>query len=126
MMTKKHKKLKHILLILSVMISVFFIAIVGFVTFTYNRYSLDVNKLTSINNGIKVYSASGNENTLYNTNRSIVEIETLPEYVKNAFIDTEDKRFYSHNGYDLKRIVKSMLVNITTQSKSQGASTISQ
>jgi len=114
------------MLILSLLISVLFGALILTVTYFYNKYDLDVAKLTSINNGIKVYSADGSDNTLYNTNRSIVELETLPSHVKNAFIDIEDKRFYSHNGYDLKRIVKSTLINFITKSKSQGASTISQ
>ncbi len=126
MMVKKSNKLKKVLLILSVMIIFIFLAMAITTVYFYNKYKLDINKLTSLNNGIKVYSASGIDNTLYNTNRSIVEIETLPEYVKNAFIDIEDKRFYSHNGYDLKRILKSGFINLTTNSKSQGASTISQ
>lgn len=124
-MTKK-KKLKRFLLCLSFVISFVFISIFLTITIVYSKYDLDKEKLTSINNGIRVYSSSGSETTLYNTNRSIVEIETLPNYVKNAFIDIEDKRFYSHNGYDLKRIIKSAFINITSRSKSQGASTISQ
>ena len=125
-MAKKQFKLKKVLLILSIFIFSLFISIIGMVTFFYNRYALDTYKLTSFNNGIKVYSASGNDNTLYNTNRSIIEIESLPKHVKDAFIDIEDKRFYTHNGYDFKRIVKSAFVNLSNQSKSQGASTISQ
>ena len=91
-----------------------------------SKYKLDVNKLTSFNNGIKVYSSNGEDNTLYNSNRSIIEIETLPDHVVNAFISVEDKRFYQHNGYDVKRIIKSAMVNFASKSKSQGASTISQ
>lgn len=111
---------------MSILVTFLFLSLVGVVTILYNKYTLDINKLTSVNNGIKVYSATGIDNTLYNTNRSIVEIETLPKYVKDAFIAIEDKRFYSHNGYDLKRIIKSSMVNFTNKSKSQGASTISQ
>lgn len=122
----KKSKLKKILLIISIFIIILFLSCIAFVTIVYNKYDLDVNKLTSLNNGVRVYSASGQDNTLYNTNRSIITLDTLPEYVKNAFIDTEDKRFYSHNGYDIKRIIKASFVNMATNSKSQGASTISQ
>ena len=125
-MTKRHNKVKKILLTISLIITFLFISVSVFLAIIYNKYDLDIDKLTSVNNGIKVYSSNMNNNTLYNTNRSIVEIETLPEYVLDAFIDTEDKRFYSHNGYDLKRIVKASIVNLTTGSKSQGASTIRQ
>ena len=126
MAKNKHKKLKIVLLTLSIIVLVLFASAGIFVGIVYNRYDLDTSMLTEVNNGVKVYSSTGVENTLYNTNRSLVEIENLPEYVKNAFIDTEDKRFYSHNGFDIKRIAKAMIVNIKSGSKAQGASTISQ
>lgn len=125
-MTKKNSKFKRVFLIISLLIVILFLSTLSIFTFLYFKYDLDIEKLTSLNNGVKVYSATGFDSTLYNTNRSVVEISTLPEHVKNAFIDIEDKRFYSHNGYDLKRIIKSLFVNFTTQSKTQGASTISQ
>ena len=126
MMINNKSKAKKFILVLSIMISCLFLSVVGFISFVYHKYDLDIGKLTSLNNGIKVYSASGNDSTLYNTNRSIVDIDELPEHVKNAFISIEDKNFYKHNGYDLKRIAKALFVNATTKSKSQGASTISQ
>lgn len=126
-MTKnKHKKTKRILLILSIIILSFFVSCGIAVTVIYNKYQLDTNLLTQVNNGIKVYSATGADSTMYNTSRSIVNIDDLPDYVVNAFVDTEDKRFYKHNGYDLKRILKAGLINIKSGSKAQGASTISQ
>ncbi len=120
------QKIRKICLVLSIIIGIMFLSLVCTVTVFYNKYNLNIEKLTSLNNGIKVYSATGSDNTLYNTNRSIIDIDELPEYVKDAFIDIEDKRFYSHNGFDLKRILKSAMVNLNTKSKSQGASTISQ
>ena len=50
----------------------------------------------------------------------------IPSHVKNAFISVEDKRFYSHNGIDLKRIIGATLINLKDFSFSQGATTISQ
>lgn len=125
-MVKNKSKLKKFLLVLAIFVSIVFLAIFSTVTYFYHKYDLDIEKLTSVNNGIKVYSADGTDTTLYNSNRSITEIETLPNYVLDAFVSVEDKRFYEHNGYDLKRIVKACMVNFTTKSKSQGASTISQ
>lgn len=66
------------------------------------------------------------DNNYYNIDRKIINIKDLHPYTVNAFIDIEDKRFYSHNGYDLKRIAKSSLVNLKNHSKKQGASTITQ
>lgn len=125
-MEKRKGKFKKSLLIIAIIICIIFISFLSFFAILYNKYTLDTYKLTSVNNGIKVYSASGSNSSLYNTNRSIVSINNLPEYVKNAFIDAEDKRFYKHSGFDFIRIVKAGLVNLTTKSKSQGASTISQ
>lgn len=122
----KNHIFKKVIILICLFVSLFFISAGIAIGVVYNKYQLDVDALTSLNNGVKVYSLDGEETTLYNTNRSIVEIETLPEYVKNAFIDTEDKRFYSHPGFDIKRIVKASLVNMKNGSKSQGASTISQ
>ncbi len=47
------------------------------------------------------------------------------ELIKST-IYTEDKHFYDHHGFDFLRIMKAMYVNITSKTKSQGASTISQ
>ncbi len=55
-----------------------------------------------------------------------VAFEDLPTHTVRAFIDTEDKRFFSHNGYDFKRIVKAAWNNLKARSFQQGASTISQ
>ncbi len=123
---KRHKFFKRFLICFSVAFLFLFGSAFTYFVVLYNRYDLDINKLTSVNNGIRVYSATGQDNTLYNSNRSIVEIDSLPKYVLNAFVDVEDKRFYSHKGYDLKRIAKAGIVNLTSKSKSQGASTISQ
>lgn len=50
----------------------------------------------------------------------------LPQKLRYAFVDNEDKRFYSHHGFDYKRIVKATWENIRSRSFKQGASTISQ
>ena len=43
-----------------------------------------------------------------------------------AVISTEDKRFYKHNGFDVKRIARAALNNAKSKSFKEGASTISQ
>ncbi len=55
-----------------------------------------------------------------------VDIKDVPDNIKNAIIATEDKNFYHHHGYDPIGVLRSMIVNITTGSLSQGASTITQ
>ncbi len=72
----------------------------------------------------------GNEEIVRNASTSFLKQTTsicdVPEYTKRAFIDTEDKRFYSHRGYDIRRIAKATLNNLKSHSFKEGASTISQ
>ncbi len=56
-----------------------------------------------------------------------MSFDEIPEYVKDAFTVTEDKRFYEHNGIDAGGIVRAVWVQIQNKGKiSQGASTITQ
>ncbi len=50
----------------------------------------------------------------------------VPKNLKNAFVAIEDKRFYSHKGYDVWRIGGAMLKNISVGTMKEGASTITQ
>ena len=122
----KKYKIKKAILILCTMLGSLFISASVFIGVSYHKFKLDKLKLTSFNNGVIVVASNDNQIEKHNSTRSITSLNELPEYVKNAFIAIEDKNFYSHNGYDFKRIIKSLLVNITSNSKSQGASTISQ
>ena len=58
--------------------------------------------------------------------RKIVRYENIPPHVRNAFIAVEDKRFFEHEGVDLKSIIAAMLENIQEGSWVRGASTITQ
>lgn len=59
-------------------------------------------------------------------NRDVVKIDKIPKELQMAFVTVEDKRFYSHHGFDLKRTGKAMFVNIIKMRKAQGGSTITQ
>lgn len=71
-------------------------------------------------NGQEITSISGAKEMYY------VEYEKIPAVVKNAFILTEDRKFFSHNGIDIYAIARSVLANIKSSSIAQGASTITQ
>lgn len=55
--------------------------------------------------------------------RSFVDINHIPENMKNAVVAIEDRRFYQHGGIDTKGILRAAVNNVTGGSK-QGASTI--
>lgn len=55
-----------------------------------------------------------------------VTINQIPQVVQDAFVSTEDKRFYSHNGIDPIGIARAVFKDIISLSKDEGASTITQ
>lgn len=59
-------------------------------------------------------------------NRVPVDIEDIPEVVKNAFIAIEDTRFEKHFGIDPYRILGAAWADIKSASLKEGASTITQ
>ena len=61
--------------------------------------------------------------------RVFMPIRTIPDLVKNAFIAAEDKNFYTHEGVDLKAIMRAALTNVKNVGMGRrpiGASTITQ
>lgn len=56
--------------------------------------------------------------------RSVVRLEQIPQHVKDAFVITEDKRFYRHDGIDYIRILGSVWANVKAMGFAEGFSTI--
>ena len=55
-----------------------------------------------------------------------VPIAELPDYVPNAFVAIEDRRFYSHHGVDPLGIARALVADVLRRGASQGGSTITQ
>lgn len=55
-----------------------------------------------------------------------VESEEIPDLVKQAFIATEDKRFFEHNGVDLWAIGRAAVKDVMARALVEGGSTITQ
>lgn len=55
----------------------------------------------SKNETVEVAQISGEQNRVW------VSLKDMPENLKNAFVCTEDQRFYEHNGVDWKRTISS-------------------
>ncbi len=56
--------------------------------------------------------------------RTLVKLDEIPETVQQAFVITEDKRFYSHAGVDWKRVLGALARDILARGWDQGFSTI--
>ena len=81
--------------------------------------------------GELVSSMSTNPIVLYTVQaedrkRRKVSIEEIPKEVQLAVVAVEDSRFYEHEGVDFIGVARAIVVNAVSNSKSQGASTITQ
>lgn len=75
----------------------------------------------------RVYDADGNEiASYYLQNRRSVTLDEISDYVKLGVVDTEDKRFYDHNGVDPQGILRAVVGQLTGSGDAGGGSTITQ
>ncbi len=90
--------------------------------------NFDKNKLNEVYTSLTVLDNSGNalNEPLYLNNYKQIPLSAMHEYTYMAFVAVEDKRFFSHNGIDLTRVVGAILHNLKSFSYKEGASTISQ
>lgn len=116
-------KKKRILLKLFVFF-VFFVCILFTFLYFFIRLSpkLDLKKT----NNIILYDKDNNIFFKGNGSKEWISLDIIDEDLINATISIEDKRFYSHNGFDYIRILKSIYNNIKSKDIVEGASTISQ
>ncbi|WP_368042545.1 transglycosylase domain-containing protein [Ectobacillus sp. JY-23] len=75
----------------------------------------------------KFYDKDGNFIYEYGKERRTkITYEQVPKILEDAFIATEDARFYQHHGVDVKRTMKAIFENVTGDFGAQGGSTITQ
>ncbi len=66
------------------------------------------------------------EDIYYEENREICKYEELPDNLKNAFIAIEDKTFWTHKGFNFRRIFGAIWSSLTGGGEISGTSTITQ
>jgi penicillin-binding protein 1A len=62
----------------------------------------------------------------YREKRFFVPYRDIPDHVRKALVAAEDRRFYSHHGFDVRGIVRAISRNIAANSVMEGGSTITQ
>lgn len=119
---------RKILLVFALGFLTCWIAFFAFFFSVTKSAKLNPEKLLLPTTQVSIYAESGEEIHVFGSfdKRSIVPIDSLPPYLPTAFINTEDRRFYQHNGFDCKGIVRAFLKNAKSKSFKEGASTISQ
>jgi membrane peptidoglycan carboxypeptidase len=60
--------------------------------------------------------------SIFQYDRQVVSIKVVPQSLQDALIATEDRRFYSHHGVDMRGLVRSALS--TSNGDTQGGSTL--
>ncbi|OUM90323.1 MAG: hypothetical protein BAA01_15850 [Bacillus thermozeamaize] len=121
---RKKGRVIRIALLLAVLLAVFSIAGVVIA----GEMMIDETKLTQMSQTSTVYDADGQEiASLYVENRKLIEdFDKVPDYVRDAFIATEDRRFYKHFGVDPIGILRALVVNLQAGRTVEGGSTITQ
>lgn len=130
LLTKEQKRTKKKKIVLTTLLVLVLLPIVGtslavagFAIWA-NGVSLDKSLLPTANAKPVFYDING-EKIEYLTDDYVLA-DQIPDDLKNAFIALEDKRFYSHKGYDPIRIGGAIISNIKSRSVKEGASTITQ
>ena len=74
-----------------------------------------------------IIADNGNEiQTFGSVYSEVIRTEELPQYVIDAIVYTEDKRFYNHFGFDIISFTRAMIANVFAGRYAQGGSTITQ
>ncbi|MEI6900934.1 MAG: biosynthetic peptidoglycan transglycosylase, partial [Bacteroidota bacterium] len=121
---------------LTVFWSIFGIGIIGvailFTLMAYGKLGFmpTLSELENIETSLasEVYSSDNVvlRKYFYKENRTFVPFEGISKNVIIALVATEDERFYSHSGIDLKGLVRVMMGVLTRNESTGGGSTISQ
>jgi penicillin-binding protein 1A len=84
------------------------------------KHFIESTKIYDRTGKVLLYEIYGEEK------RTIVSLENIPEYLKQAVIVAEDANFYHHFGIDFEGILRSILINLRIGSPVYGGSTIPQ
>ncbi len=132
---KKHKKHPKLMLALKIFLIIFLLLCVigaGIIAAMFfglfgDEFEITKAELTVGDSNTIILDKDGNEiaNLSSDEKRKIISIGEMSEYLPKAYVAIEDKRFYSHNGVDIKRTTGAILGSITGKS-SYGGSSITQ
>ena len=120
------KILKRLLLTSAIILSCLTVLALTYYFSVTAGVNLQDEKLASNCYSMKIYDDEGAILSSGNACIDEVSYHQLPTSLVHAFVATEDRKFFSHNGFDAKRIVKALITNLSTFSLKEGASTISQ
>ena len=126
---KKHRKLIKNLISICIALCIFGAGIITLWISTFQIPTLDSFNDRKVTQSTKIYDRTG-EVLLYDLyqdiKRTIVPLDEISVYIKNATIAIEDDTFYSHSGIRPIAFLRAALANIGSLDFGQGGSTITQ
>lgn len=121
---QKRSKLKYSLIILG---SLFILGLIGYTIILYGGKLIVTEQQLMVSTPTTIETEDGEVVwELFEHYRKPVHLKDMPDYVPQAFVATEDKRFYSHSGVDMKSVFRALYKDILAGSKVEGGSTITQ
>ena len=126
---KKAKRKKIIKIALCVILAIALVGIIYVAVVIINAPKIQTDNIYSmLSQSSVLYDDEGEViDTAYgDQNRTIVEINQIPEHVQNAFIALEDKTFRTHSGFNIIRIFGAIKDSIFGGGQISGTSTITQ
>ncbi len=101
-----------------------------FFSLIFSTLKFDVSKNKKSREAKYSYVISSSDNKILSKLSRKFEIDNsyhkIPFFLRHSFISSEDKRFYKHNGIDLKSISRALIQNIRSGYVKEGGSTITQ
>ncbi|MFP4467226.1 MAG: penicillin-binding protein 1A [Candidatus Goldiibacteriota bacterium] len=128
---KKEGEDKRLKRIVAVSILSFFTAL-GVITGAIIAFTQEVPEIADLkgykpNLSTAIYDTDNNlVSQVFTERRTLVRLEQVPDVLLKALLAKEDPNFYSHNGIDLKGVLRAAYNNIMHRKIVEGGSTITQ
>ncbi len=105
-------------------------AVVGYtihLQFVDKAASFDMDALGKMESASTIFDRQGATfGYIYEEKREPIPIAQMPLELQHAVVSAEDNRFYTHNGSDMRGMLRASLKNLRSNRIRQGASTITQ
>ena len=111
-MKNLRKKLYICWKVMIFLIVIVFAVLAGFYLYAYITPKMDINK----SNRVVLFDKDDQVFYQSSSTSSWVKLSEISDYAVRGIVDTEDKNFYMHNGFDYMRIMKALYRDIKSKS----------
>lgn len=110
------------------LIALLLVMFLAILYFTFLAKQANVNGLkAALETTTVIYDKDGDKATeVSSRNAKFVKIDKISPNIKNALVSIEDRRFYQHNGFDVRGMARGVVGLVTTGHITGGGSTLTQ